>query len=77
MIPAGQRVEIVKGAFAGFTGGVVSRHEIMVRNLQRADEIPPADNEALVLLTIWGRELVGSLTTDMVRVIEEADEQQR
>jgi|GEM_PF-4482280 len=77
MFPEGQRVEVIATAFAGHTGVVVSRQEIQQRNLQRADDLPSAENEALVLLTLWGRELVVSFTTDMVRVIENSDEHQR
>jgi transcription antitermination factor NusG len=69
MLPEGQRVEVVAGAFVRLTGVVVSRQEIMVRNLQRVDDVPPAENEALVLITLWGREVVVSLTTDDVQAI--------
>jgi transcription antitermination factor NusG len=69
MFPQGQRVEIVAGAFAGMIGVVAARDEVQRHNLQRADNLPPAENEALVVLTMWGHEVVVSLTSEEVRAI--------
>lgn len=69
MFPEGQRVEFLVGSFAGQEGIVVSREDALQCNLPNADLPPRSEDEVLVLVTFWGRELLVPVTPDQIQAI--------
>ena len=69
MFPEGQRVEFVVGSFAWSRGVVISREAATCRGLWNADNPPQNEDEVLVVLTFWGRELVVPAAPDQIRAV--------
>jgi transcription antitermination factor NusG len=68
MFPAGQRVEIVEGTFAGTVGVVISELEAQQRNASDP-AFPMSANAVRVVLTFWGHECPVVLTTDVIQAV--------